>query len=211
MRLGGPFTLVSLAAVMAAACQPQRIEHHMRPAFYEKAALGELPSEVTLEDGTIIKYHSNQAQSTYGRGGDDRYAPLQIREETQTPDGKVIVTLRALMPEHVLTNALTCVQREEYELMWEQLIAQRTKEAYEEAEQGFEEFAEVFRKHRHDFAATLTRMVSGLPAQEVSMKPIGGGITRCKLRPQIADPFKFKVVDVVKEDQQFKLLMIRAQ
>lgn len=189
-------------------CREYRIEHHTRPSFYEKAALTELPEEVTLEDGTVIKYRSTEVQPTYGRGG-DKHLPFQIREETEDANGKKTVVLRALLPEHVLINTLTCLRNEEYELLYEQMLADRTRQSYEEASQGVEEFADFFRKNRHDVAATLTRMIAGLPHQEVRMDNLGDGVVRCTLRPQIAEPFKFKSVDVIKEGQQMKLLLIR--
>jgi hypothetical protein len=208
MQPGATLSVISVVVALGPGCREYRVEYHQRPAFYEKAA-SDLPAEITLEDGTIVKYNSNVAQSTLGRSGDNKHAPFEIRQETQAPDGKTVVTLRALLPEHVLANTLTCVQKEEYQLLFEQMLAERTKTAYAEQEQGLEEFETFFRTHRHDLAATLTRMVAGLPTQEVSIMPLGDGVTRCKLRPQIADPFKFKIVDVVKEGQQFRLLMIR--
>jgi len=195
-----------LAMAMLCGCKPYRVEYHKRPGFYEKAALGKLPDEVTLDDGTIIKYQTTEAQSTLGRTGDDKHKPFEIRQ--QKDDGKI--ELRAILPEHVLANTLTCLSNEEYELLYNQMLSERTRQEYAQAgQQGLPEFTEFFQKNRHDLAATLTRMVAGLPHEEVSMTSLGDGVTRCTLRPQIAEPFKFKSVYVVKEGQGMKLLMIR--
>jgi hypothetical protein len=198
---------IALAAVLS--CKEYRIEHRKRPDFFQKAAMGELPGEVTLDDGTVVKYSSNFEQTSFGRSGDDAFRPFEPREESETADGKKVITLRALLPKHVLINTLSCIQNEEYQLLWDQMLSQRTKDAYAETEQGFDDFEASFRKNRHDYAATLTRMIAGLPAEEVAITPLNEGLTRCKLRPQVAEGFKFKVVDVVKEGPQFKLLMIR--
>lgn len=189
-------------------CQSHRVEYHKRPAFYERAALGKLPDELVLEDGTVIKYQSVEGQSSFGRAGDDRRKPFAIREEHEDALGKKHITLRALLPEHVLANTLACLRNQEYELLYEQMTAQCAKEKCELEEGGVESFIDAMRRNRHDLVATLTRMVAGMPHEEVAMINMGDGITRCKLRPQISEPFKFKSVDVIKEDGAMKLLRI---
>jgi hypothetical protein len=191
--------------VIAASCKPTRIEYRTRPEFYEKAGGGRVGEEVTLEDGTVLTFRSVRSQSSFGRTGDDRFEPFQIREESE--EGEIV--LRSAVPEHVLVNTLTCLRNEEYELLFDQMIAGQTKKAYEAQEQGEEEVIAFFRKHRHDLVATLTRMVAGMPHEEVKVGPAGNGVTRCRLRPQFAGPFKFKEVDIVKEEGGLKLLMIR--
>jgi hypothetical protein len=199
--------LVSGAGLVG--CKAHRVEYHKRPAFYDRAALGKLPDEVVLEDGTVIKYQPVQGQSSFGRAGDDRRKPFQIREEHEDALGKKHVTLRALLPEHVLGNTLTCLRNQEYELLYEQMTAQCVKDQCELEEGGVESFIEALRRNRHDLVATLTRMVAGLPHEEVAIINMGGGVTRCKLRSQISEPFKFKSVDVIKEGSAMKLLWIQ--
>lgn len=196
----------ALAAALAlSACKEYRVEHHRRPSFYEKASTQKLTDEVTLDDGTVIKYHSSLSQSTYGSNGDDRFKPFEIRQENE--DGSI--QLRAAIPEHVLLNTLTCLRNEEYQLMFDQLLSKQTKDAYEEAGEGFDGFATFMRKNRHELVASLNRMVAGLPHEEVKISKVDGVVTRCKLRPQVADPYRFKELDVISETEGLKLLMIR--
>jgi hypothetical protein len=193
-----------LLALSLAACREHRVEHHTRPDFYAKASQAPLPDEVVLDDGTIIKYHSVSDQSTFGRLGAEKHKPLEIREERE--DGKII--LRNLVPEHLLANTLACLQKEEYQLIYDQLLADETKATYEEKGQGAEDVAVFLKKYRHDIAGTLSRMIAALPNQEVRIERREPYV-RCTLRPQIAGPFKFKVVDMVKEGQQLKLKVIQ--
>ena len=189
---------------MCASCETQRIEYHKRPAFYERAAGGNLPSEVTMEDGTIIRYGSPTAQSSsLGRSNGSK--PFQLREEAE--DGTV--TMQCLVPEHVLVNTLTCLRNEEYQLLWDQLLATQARERYEESGEGETEMASSMRKWRHDLIATLNRMIAGIPHQETKFTNMGEGVTRCQLRPQVAEPYRFKTVDVVKEGVDLKLLYIK--
>lgn len=186
-------------------CEPYRIEYHTRPAFYERAALGELPSEFVDEDGTIVRYQSSSAQSSLGRRGEDARQPFRIREEHE--DGSI--TLRALLPEHVILNTLTCLRNEEYELLYEQMLAAETKDRFEQESGGLEGFASYMRRNRHDLVATLTRMADGMVHQEVAVTYLGDGVTRCRLRPQIASHFKIKSIYVTPDaERRLKLMMI---
>ncbi len=198
---------IALAAVMImalAACQPERVEYHRRPAFYERASQQKLPDELVMEDGTVIKYITDSRPGIVGRNGEDGTKPFQTREEK---NGEV--TLHALLPEHVLENALTCLRDQEYQLLYDKLLAQRKRDEYAQAGQGFAEFEAFCRKNRHELAATLTRMLTGIASMEVSFTDLGQGVTRCRMRSQIAGPFRFRMVDVVKENQELKLLMIQ--
>ncbi|MCA9295248.1 MAG: hypothetical protein KC983_02000 [Phycisphaerales bacterium] len=196
----------ALASVVTAGCTPYRIEYHQRPDFFQKASDYELPDEVEMEDGTRIVYSEPLRQSTKGNYTGPKPKRFALREELK--DGTV--RLQALTPEHVLINTLICLRREEYQLLWDQMLAERTKSAYAESEGGFPSFEQYMRKYRKDLGRTLTRMVAGLPHQEVAIASMGEGITRCVLRPQHAQGFKFSIVDVERDDDgMMKLLMIK--
>lgn len=182
------------------ACQPTRVEHHRRPAFFEKASAQKLQDEVVLDDGTVLKFHSTQKHGVVGYKGNDGSKPFQIREE----DEKGNITLHALVPEHVLVNTLACIRNQEYQLMWGQLLAERTRLDYEE-NGGYEAFESFVAKNRHELVATLTRMVAGIPTQEVRFTRMNDGATRCRLRPQISEGFRYTTVDIVKEMGELKL------
>lgn len=209
------YTAATLFLMVSTSCKPYRIEYHTRPGFYQKAVKEPLPDEVVLEDGTIIRYVSPNEQTSLGlnaSGKNDKGKAqgkvFQPREETEDLAGNKQVILRAFLPEHVLYNTLTCLRNEEYHLLWEQGLSKKTQEHYAENEVGEEEFTAFMTKHRHELVATLTRMLAGMSGQEVAIEPLDEGVTRCRLRRQIADPFKFTSVDMVKEDGWLKLLLI---
>lgn len=196
----GAFTMTLLHG-----CKPERIEYHRRPAIYERASDQPPQDEVVLEDGTIIRYRTAVRPGIVGEGGSDGSKPFQIREEAE--DGTI--TLRALLPEHVLMNALACMRNREYLLMWEQLLSPATREEFENLENGFDGFATFMEKNRHELVSSLTRMVTGIPSHETSITRLSAGVTRCRLRPQVAEGFKFRVVDVVQENGSYLLLQIQ--
>src|SRR5687768_17323117 len=95
----------TVAVAAAGGCKPYRVVYKERPAFYEKASASPLPDEITLDDGTVVKYRPTNSNSSLGRMGPDRLEPFEIREEHE--DGSV--TLRAAVPEHVIVNTLSCL------------------------------------------------------------------------------------------------------
>ena len=186
-----------------AGCKPYRIEYHNRPAYYAKVADGPLPDQVTLDDGTVIVYGTHGKKGTYRERAESEET-FKVRERLE--DGSV--ALRAVLPEHVLGNTLTCLQNEEYELLWDQLISERTKMAYAEQGQGVEEFAAFFKKHRNDLAKTLNRMLIGIATGETVVSQNDLGVLEVRFWPQVASQFTFKRVDVVREHPGMKLVLI---
>ena len=203
MATGG----VLVAAIVAGntGCKPYRIEYHNRPGFLRRAQVGELPDQVTLSDGTVIVFKEREITSGL-KPRDHEGAPVtRIREETETGT----VTLRAMVPEDVLANTLNCLRNEEYELLWDQMVADQTKSAYEAQGQGQADFAAFMKRNRFELAATLTRMLLGLSRQQAFLENVGDGVISCRFHPQIATEFRFTAVDVVSEPGGLRLLMIR--
>jgi len=129
---------------------------------------------------------------------------FQVREELY--DGTII--LRAMLPQHVLANTMTCLRNQEYELIWDQLLSKQTKHSYELRDQGYDQFAAFFKVNRLELGATLTRMMLGLSRGESYMENMGGGVILYRFHPRIASEFDFKTVKVVAEGGGLKLLII---
>ncbi len=183
-------------------CETYRVEYHRRPAFYKSAAVGQLEDRVTLEDGTVLVYSTRGGSPVSGDGvSGERF---QVREELD--DGSII--LRAMLPQHVLANTMTCLRNQEYQLIWDQLLSNQTKHSYELQDQGYDEFAAFFEANRLELGATLTRMMLGLSRGEAYMENMGGGVILYRFHPRIASQFEFKTAKVVAEGGGLKLLII---
>lgn len=203
--VAGAGVAIAAAVLGVCGCEPYRIEYHKRPAYYKRAVKGDLPDRVVLDDGTIIIYEEigkdgGPALSSRGETKDT----FKVREEME--DGSIV--LRALLPEHVIGNALLCMRNQEYELLWEQMLSERTKMAYEAEGQGVDEFAAFCREHRTELGKTLNRMLMGLATGETVVEPMGDGTIRCRFWPQVAQQFAFKRVTLVREDFGLRLLLI---
>ncbi|MHC4786423.1 MAG: hypothetical protein ACYTE6_10710 [Planctomycetota bacterium] len=196
---------LALTGLAVAACSTYRVEYHKRPGFYRNTAAGPQPDQVTLDDGTVLVFSTREPTSELTRQADSDSRPFQIREEFD--DGTIV--LRALLPQHVLANTLTCLRNQEYELIWEQLLAEQTRRAYELQEQGLEECEEFFSANRNELVAMLTRLLMGLVRGEAFMENVDGGVVRFRFHPRVATAFQFKTADIISEGGGLKLLMIR--
>jgi hypothetical protein len=207
VSLAGPLLALSGLAAGLIGCKPYRIEHRKRPSFYHRASAGELPDRQVLDDGTIVLFEDTQPRSDYQRRAevDEEGKPYQIREEKE--DGTII--LRAFLPEQVLANLLTCLRNEEYQLLWDQMLADVTKRAYESRGEGPEQFATFFRKHRQELAKTLNRMILGIPREEVEVVWASADAVGCRLRRHIAEQFVFTQVEMVRQGRDLKLRIIQ--
>lgn len=209
MRLAACIPAASLAAALG--CETYRVEYHKRPAYYKAAGVQD-EDRVTLEDGTVLVFTTRDSPDSldFSSGGavsgsGDERPVFQIREELD--DGTVV--LRAMLPQHVLANTLTCLRNQEYDLIWEQLLSEQMHRNYELRGQGFEEFEEFWAANRMELAAMLTRMMLGLSRGEAYMENVGGGVVRFYFHPRVAPVFKFKTVEVIAEGGGMKLLIIR--
>jgi hypothetical protein len=206
MRRRVALLLMGLGAVaMTAGCAVQRVEYRNRPAYYKRMVDGPLPDREVLPDGTIVIYGTRDKHGVFTEAADDGDTPFNPREEMD--DGSV--RLYAFLPEHVVANTLECLRNEEYELLWDQMIAERTKLVYAERGQGLEEFSDFFAEHRVELAKMLNRMSFGLTANEIVVESVGQNVTRCRFAPDIAQQFKFKNVLMVNEGFGMKLMLIQ--
>jgi hypothetical protein len=172
------------------ACTPYRIEHHNRPSYYQQASREDLPDEVKLADGTIVRY-SERGASSHHKKANDESQPFEIRSVAD--DGRV--TLRNLIPEHVVSNMMTCIRNEEYDLVYDQLLSERARVIFENEGGSREAFADYCQKNRRDIMTTLNRLSFGFGGQDVYLKPTGNGIMRAGFSPRISQSFRFRYVE----------------
>ena len=97
---------------------------------------------------------------------------------------------------------------EEYDLIWEQLLAVSTKMAYAEQGQGEAEFSAFLKKHRTDIAKTLHRMQLEIATNQLVMTTGDNGVLVCRFWPQIAPQFTFKHTAMVFEGFELKLFLV---
>jgi len=198
--------LWAISVLFATGCEPYRTEYRTVPSFYADASpQGRLPDPVTLEDGTTIVYQQRSFGGKPTRGGAQEEKIFQPIIEHE--DGSV--ELHAILPEHVLGNLMYCLRDEKYELCWEQVLSETTRQALAAQGEGKEEFVGFLQRNRKDLLATCNRMALGMLRQQVIFEPVQGGVIRMKFRPNIAPDFNYRRIDLITEGFEMKLLVIR--
>lgn len=200
-----PFLLCSLVI----GCETERTMYRKIPRYYEEA--GVTPGEFYLEDGTRVVYEyrdplaDNKVQREGGR---------EIGEDLRAEDEGGKVEVYAMIPDHVLQHAVTMIYNEEYELMYDELLAERTQREYEERGGGREGFVAFVRTNRNELYAALNRMARDIRGPFVEMQRTGNQI-RVQFHPSIVRPdltgnraFKFGTVDMIYEGYELRLLKI---
>ena len=198
-------TVAALAASATAAggCGTYRVEYHKRPAYYHDAAEGQLADRVVLEDGTVLVYKTKSGAIPQHQA--EQREKFKIREELE--DGTI--KLRALVPEHVIANALTCLENDEYELMYRELLSEHTRLEWEGLGNDVDDFAAYFSQHRGHMMRTLTRLYLGLSQLETVVEKYDNGVIECRLSRRVAESHKFTRIRMIREGYGLKLLTIR--
>lgn len=218
VRRSARISMVLVGGAMAgslAGCQSYVIEYRYRPAFHQMASDEPLPDEVVTEDGRIIRYVSTplpelrKELDARDRGEveetGDQEQVTPIWQEDENGD----VVLYCVTPEHVLANTMNCLRLERYDLMYEQLLAERTRNAYEASGRGPADFAAWCLEHRSDLMEMLNRMGFGFLGGDVVLENLGNGVMRSRFTPRVGDQFRFREVLILSDPPGMNLLEIR--
>jgi hypothetical protein len=220
--LGAAGLGLSAMAVLAS-CGP-RVEYRARPGF---ASAEELPDEIVLADGTIVRYVplseflARRKAREEGRfyeppSADDKATPQKpgFLAWEEAEDGSV--RMQAIMPEQVVANAMRAFREERYGDLWDQLVADgvRRRAAVEGGpDAARERFIVWCGKNRADAMTLLNRMSFAFSTNGVVMRKTGDNLLQMTLTPQAMKDFKLRVVEVAfettPEGERVKLAGIR--
>ncbi|MFM1804330.1 MAG: hypothetical protein RL136_1209 [Planctomycetota bacterium] len=202
---------VCIAGILLAACGP-RVEYRVRPGFATKQ---DVPDEIVLEDGTIVRYLElgeylamKRQQEGGGRvvaSGDPQSParrPFSMWDELE--DGTV--RMAAERNDQVVVVAMRAFREERYGELWDQMVARGVRErAAREGEppigpeKARERFIEWCAKWRTEVMTLLNRMSFAFSSNSVVFDPLGRGAVRMRLAPQIKGDFRFRSVEVYAE------------
>ncbi|MEC9374068.1 MAG: hypothetical protein VYC34_09495 [Planctomycetota bacterium] len=127
--------------------------------------------------------------------------PLRVENEDGT------IELLSFAPRHIVANLRETLLNEEYDLIYEQIISDRTKNEY--IERGLDplEARDFFQKRRRDILQFLARMPMGELTPGLFMRHIGGQVYRLEL-PNRANT-RFIRLDFTWEHGVCKLVVIQ--
>jgi hypothetical protein len=133
-------------------------------------------------------------------------AAFQAREVAD--DGSVIY--RAILPEHVIGNVMTCLRNQEYEALWNQVVCDATRRQWESDGGRYEDFVAWCVKNRAELMMMLNRMSFGYyGGSDVVVDRMPDASVRVRFSPQLATQFKFREVHVAMNRQGMGLAGIR--
>ena len=212
-RTAAALALVLSSIALTAGCGP-RVEYRARPGF---ATSAELPDEVVLDDGTIVRYLPVNEFLAMKRAR-ERGEEWMPREERPTPgddegadaddrpsftpwaeDAEGRVRMQAVMPEQVVANTMRAFREERYGELWDQAVSRgfRERAAREsDAETARGRFSEWCAVRREDVMKLLNRMSFGFSTNAVIVRRVGPNVMRLELTPQIAGDFRYRVVEI---------------
>jgi hypothetical protein len=164
-----------------------------------------MPESTITADGTEIRWIDDRSREL--QGFEQTIGGEQVLIRTEQEDGTI--ELQCVLPMHLVVNLLECLRRGEYQVIYDQLISSEQRSWYEEeGDVGYERFEDWFQQNRKDMASMLNRMHAGKVFGEVSVST-GKSRGTVSLRPKVAYDFRFKAIDIVREDGQWKLVDVR--
>ena len=128
---------------------------------------------------------------------------LQLREVER--DGSI--TLRAVMPEHVMAHFVDAVKSHEYGPFYRQMLADEARTAYDRAG-GEEVFVAWAEKNRKELLAFLNRMGSNWSSSEVITERVNALRMRYRLDRRNLPDIRFEVVEITNEHGGVRLALI---
>lgn len=208
----GASVLCAALAACAAGCATERVEYRPRSDLMRGA---EGSGEFVAPDGTRVVFVDPDADADAADrlpkgtkvGPDGKPVPVKVfqpREELE--DGTVV--LRNLFPDHVVGNAMTCLRREEYRLMWDQLLAPETRAQWERSG-GYDAFRSWCEDNRKPTMELLNRMRFDAVGSDIAMKQVRPGVTQATVAPHLWEQFKLRVIEFEQTPDGMKLLSIR--
>lgn len=195
-------TICALATVaVIAGCSPQTVVYHEVPEWQIREGL--VPDEYVDEQGVLHVYKAREwgAQDVDPATED---VALGNTAEVSNKDEE----FHALMPEQVLARLLRALADEEYEFLWDKVLANETRKNYEDHGGGFKGFEQFMTKNRDDLFAAFNRMSIEVRSPAVVHEQGRDGSQRIRFHRHYADQFRFGAIDLVWEDNGLKLLMI---
>jgi len=208
--------VTALLLAFAVSCGP-RVEYRERPGFATKQ---ELPDEVVLDDGTVIRYLQlneflarKKAEQQGGRGaGTATSAEAAMNSESspgfvpweELDDGSV--RMKAERNDQIVVLTMRAFREERYAELWDQLVSPGVRRRAAQdgdvplgPDKARERFIDWCVKWRTEVMTMLNRMSFAFSTNAVIFDRIGPGLVRMRLAPQITGDFKFRSIEAYYE------------
>lgn len=134
--------------------------------------------------------------------------PKSFESREVLDDGTVVY--RAVLPEHVIGNVMTCLRQQEYQPLWEQVVGENARRGWEASGASYEDFVTWCVKNRSELMMTLNRMSFGYyGGSDVVVDRLPDHSVRVRFTPRLGSQFQFREVLIVMERDGMRLAGIR--
>ena len=192
--------LLSILIGASAGCETYTVEYRKRPEYYANWG-GDIPDRVVREDGTVVLYNADPDEGDPGAPSGPWRSPW-----IEQDDGNIKIDTRT--PEEMLAVILQCLQSKRWDVMWDQVLAEQTRLAYDSQAEGLDAFKIEMERKRVNMARTLNRMIAGLGTHEVIMDSAGPNALRIRLWPQTVREAKLKFREVILVEESFGIRLV---
>lgn len=117
------------------------------------------------------------------------------------------ITLNSTRPEHLVAHLRHHLVLGSVDLIHDQLFADAAKQIYSDQRLDSHDAVHWLIANQRDVLLLLNRMTNGVSSPDVVSQPMSNG-WRLRIAPHLERAFRFTTLDMVREDGQFKLLLI---
>ncbi|MFM9957306.1 MAG: hypothetical protein ACKVZJ_04470 [Phycisphaerales bacterium] len=199
--------MLAAIAVLLGACQTEEKVVSVKGGFGGLARLPGASSQLPLDAVGPSAADSTDRWSQL-LGKDNKGKPVEghaLRRELD--DGGVLLVARS--PRELIVHLYETLRDNELELLEEQVISQRTKQAYMAERKTPKDAVAWLVEHREDVEALLATMPAGEQTPGVLMKPLGNNAFRLSSADAPSLGLKLRRLDLVIEQGRFRLLTIQ--
>ena len=142
------------------------------------------------------------------RSGVDATAtgPNDIKPFTIRADGST--DLNTQSPEYLISHLNDALIEEKYDLLYDELISDEIKQTYLDVERDPQEIITWMQSNRRDALDLIRRMGGGLNSSDIVWNQRGPTI-RLELIGRASQQVRFKSMDIIREQGEFKLMVIQ--
>ena len=196
----------------------------LAPACAEKQRIVGVRGGIYNMPGAVSTLPIERPASTGQTAGSSAWANLQLRFEAENPDlvPDPINALRAHptddptrtvlllhSPRHLVLNLRDCIVMGQWELIQEQIISDFVKDELRAELRDPLDVLRLIARSRRSVVALLDTMPEGDLTPGLVLRPMGGNTFRLSAPGGGALDLKFRHLDMLIEDSQFRLLAIR--
>ncbi len=187
-----------MVAVGFIGCQTETVEYRHVPAWH--LAMGkELPKNSTQDDNTKVVYST--LGGTNSRAVQEYLTSIELEEKDELTGE---VTLRAVLPEQVLSQALVCLRDRNWHVLYGQILSTSAQRYFKSVDEELSYFETYFDTNRLEIAKTMRKMMQSRTFGDTLVHQEGNRIVMY-FTPNMLGDFQFKRIEFVKEGDLVKL------